>query len=100
MVAGTEECSNSELGAGPFGRVTTASTEHKQIQVHINTKHDKIMKMPVDAGTQMDIPVPFLIQGEIMIVGTRTPSRSNLKKSGAGPVLPSGLGTFSAGVST
>lgn len=39
-------------------------------------------------------PVPFLIQGETMIVGTRTPSLSNLKKNGAGPVIPSGLGTL------
>jgi hypothetical protein len=41
---------------------------------------------------KLNLPVPFLIQGETIIVGTRTPSLSNLKKDGAGPVFPSGLG--------
>jgi hypothetical protein len=43
---------------------------------------------------KLSLPVPFLIQGETIIVGTRTPSLSNLKKDGAGPVFPSGLGTL------
>ena len=46
------------------------------------------------------LPVPFSIHGETMIEGTLTPSLSNLKKKGAGPTIPSGLGTPITGVAT
>lgn len=44
--------------------------------------------------------VPFLIHGETMMEGTLTPRRSNLKKKGGGPRMPSGLGTPAVGVAT
>jgi hypothetical protein len=46
------------------------------------------------------LPVPFFIHGETTIEGTLTPSLSNLKKKGAGPTIPSGLGTPFTGVAT
>lgn len=39
MVAGIEECSNSEFGVGPLGPLITA--ENSKIQVYINTAYNE-----------------------------------------------------------
>jgi len=46
------------------------------------------------------IPFPAWIHGEMMMVGTLTPSLSNWKLNGGGPAMSSGFGTPSTGVGT